>query len=464
MAKIKVGMIADAGAPTGFATVTHNVALALQETGDYDIEILGINFDGKPNKWSKVLNIWPARLGGDFLGIGHTDEFYKEVKPDVTFLFQDFWNINHYIAQLPEQAPGIVTYYPVDSPNIKGQYMLPIGATAASACYTEFGVKESIRGAKEAWTKVKQEARDMNMDLLNFITVHVYNGPTPGQRDGFGGDVIIPVKRLKQLTEPSGYEIIPHGVDVHTFYPIDKKDARKALKLGTDWFIVGNVNRNQSRKRLDLTVRGFAEFAKDKPNARLVLHCVRSDPRGWDLGQLALYYGIEDKLILTHALFDGARATEDELNQIYNSFDVQINTCGGEGWGLTNFEGAACGIPQIVPKWSATEEIWEGSGILLESVSVKHELSAINTMHAVIDTKQLSDELNLLYEDEQWAARIGEQCFAVTQRPEYKWENVAKKFDALFKKNAGRSPLSGEVALTREGVIKLKNAKKMSFE
>ncbi|MBU8921006.1 MAG: glycosyltransferase family 4 protein [Bacteroidales bacterium] len=463
MAKLKLGIVADAGSPTGFSTVTHNIAWALQESGEYDIEILGINFDGKPNEWSKKLSMWPARLGGDFLGIGYVSQFYEEVKPDVLFLFQDFWNISQYLPRLPQNAPGVVAYYPVDAPNIKGQYMLGMGATTATACYTEFGVQESMRAAKEAWKTVQEQAAQSDLDLLNFITVEIGGmNDKVGDKVG-GGQVIVPVKRLRQLCKPEGYTVIPHGVDVSIFHPVPTADAREKLKIQKDWFVVGNVNRNQSRKRQDLTIRAFAKFAEDKPDARLILHCVRNDPRGWDLHQLGVYYGVDDKIIMTHALFDGARATEEELNYIYNSFDVQINTCGGEGWGLTNFEGAACGTAQIVPDWSATKEIWEGTGLLIDVAEVRHEMSMINTMQAVIDSSHAASLLNELYEDRLKLAKVGADCLAVTQRPEYKWENVGKQFDKLFKASAGKPPKSGEVALTHDGVQKLKNAKKMQF-
>src|SRR5437773_1753 len=116
--KIKVGMIGDAGCPTGFATVTHNLARQLLSSGEFEVEIIAINYDGRPNTFSQEFKLWPARLGGDLLGVGLIPEFFSQYKPDVFFMFQDFWNIPVYIAQCPPQATGLVTYYPVDSPNV----------------------------------------------------------------------------------------------------------------------------------------------------------------------------------------------------------------------------------------------------------------------------------------------------------------------------------------------------------
>src|SRR5205823_13314929 len=97
-------------------------------------------------------------------------------------------------------------------------------------------------------------------------------------------------------------EVIPHGVDTHRFFPLSDDDvgrrveARRAMKLNDpehrDAFIVLNANRNMPRKRIDLTMQGFAEFAKDKPtNVKLYLHMALQDT-GWNVIALAKRYGI----------------------------------------------------------------------------------------------------------------------------------------------------------------------------
>ena len=454
--KIKLGIIADAGAPTGFATVTHNLAGYLQETGEYDIEIIGINFDGQPNEWSRKFNIWPARLGGDLLGIGLIPRFVNEVKPDAFLLFQDFWHFPMFISSMPKQ-PGTVLYYPVDSPNIKGQYILSMAETCAQVCYTNFGVTESMRAAEEAWKKFKQfgEMNKVNViDTFNITVAGMMNPLTGAQLPA--KQMHVHAKRLKGMRDRDNYNVIPHGIDLEKFHPVSKKGSRKLVALPFDAFIVGNVNRNQSRKRQDLSIRAFAEFAKDKPDARLVMHCVAVDAQGWDLEQLAEFYEVSDKVIFTHGSFKNTVASIDELNYLYNSFDIQINTGGGEGWGLTSFEGAACGVPQIVPDWSATKEIWEGYGKLINVASVRHEPAMINTQQAVIDTDHLVEVMNEMYESKEEREKVGEKCIEVTQRPEYRWENVGKQFDKIFKKVAGNVPAGGPIALNVQGVVELK--------
>ena len=459
MGKIKLSAICDAGCPTGFATVTHNVMGYLQDTGEYDINILGINFDGRPNEWSKKFNIWPARIGGDFLGVGATADFIKQTSPDVTFLFQDFFNLPLYISELPRLQPGVVTYYPVDAPNVKGTYLLALGSITAVACYTDFAVAESVRGVKEGWKKLLSDASKANVETLGCFNLQAGGGTDPitGQIVG-GREFTVSAQQILNLTKPENYTVIPHGIDLKSFHQVDRTKCRRFFNIPKDAFLVGNINRNQSRKRLDLTIRAFAKFAKGKSKVYLLLHSARNDPGGWDLSQLAHYYDIADKVIPSHKFFEDKTATIVELNRIYNALDVQVNTSGGEGWGLPSFEGAASSIPQLVPDWSATREIWGGHGELIKVASVIHNTSSINLMHCAIDCDDLVDKLNRLYEDKTHREQVGEQCYQVTQREEYKWENIGKQFDKLFRDSAGNSAPEREIALTLEGALKLKDS------
>ncbi len=453
MSKIKLSSVGDCGSPTGFATVMHNVMGYLQDTGEYDINILGINFDGRPNQWSKQFNIWPARIGGDFLGVGAIQDFIEQTQPDVTFLFQDFFNIPLYLGELPEDMPGVTCYYPVDAPNVKGSYLLALGGTVELACYTDFAVEESIRGMKEGWNKLMNDAAKQGLDVLDFFTLQAMGGVDPITGANIGnGSIKVYARRIHQLTKKQAFNVIPHGTDLASFHQLDKNKCREKLNIKQDIFLVGSINRNQPRKRLDLAIRAFAKFAKDKPNAYLLLHSVKNDSGGWDLSQLAAYYGVYDRIIPSHRLFKDKTATIEELNEVYNALDVQINTSGGEGWGLPSFEGAASYIPQVVPDWSATKEIWTDSAELIKIVSVSHNTSSINLMHCVIDCDDLCDILNKFYEDKEYRIKVGEACYQVTQRPEYKWEAVGKQFDAMFKRAVGKTPIQGPIGILKKKI------------
>jgi glycosyltransferase involved in cell wall biosynthesis len=455
--KITLGIIGDAGCATGFATVTHNLAGYLQDTGKYDVHLLAINFDGRTNEWSRKFDMWPARTGGDFLGVGLTPEFVETHKPDTMLVFHDFWNIPIFIGRMPPDQPGVVSYYPVDAPNIKSNFLVAMARCTALVTYTNFGAEESARAATLAWENVKSQAISNNFHVIGGSNVDVTGGFDPITRTPYAAkQVPITAQALKKYGKVESYNVIPHGVDLTSFFPMSKKASKKHLGLPPSKFVVGYVARNQSRKRQDLTIRGFSEFAKDKDDVLLVLHGTRDDPNGWDLRQLAEYYGMSSKLILTHENYESQVASIEELNHIYNAMDVSVNTGGGEGWGLPPMESAATRTAQVMPNWSATKEIWEGSGELIDVISVRHEPSKINTEQAVIDTHHFATILSELYEDRNKLDTIAEQCYQVSQKQEYKWENVGKKFEEVFEQNAGTLPPVIDMALDQQGVLELK--------
>jgi len=106
--------------------------------------------------------------------------------------------------------------------------------------------------------------------------------------------------------------------------------------------MVLNANRNQPRKRFDLTIQGFALFARGKPDKSVFLycHCGLVDI-GFNILELCVRYGIDDRLITSNSSKPLQSVPQDQLNLIYNACDVGLNTSIGEGWSLTNHEHAA---------------------------------------------------------------------------------------------------------------------------
>lgn len=411
-------VVSDASvATTGFGRVAEAVLDRLHDTGKWNIKQLGINyFDGDHDK---PYRIFSATGGGvskmDWLGYERIKPLFDEIKPDAVLLFQDFWHISEYIARIPN-APGIVAYFPVDAPNIKPTWAAPLAASTHLCTYTNFGAEEFAKSVSKVYGKITDHLKEIGKDSVTKVNFEIKNGTLD-----------VPAKRIKDLCDPKNIHVIPHGVDQGKFFPVDKREARKRFDFKDDLFIVGNVNRNQYRKRLDLSLVAFSEFAKDKEDVLLVMHDTIKSHEGWDLPQLAEHLGISEKVYISET-----RLTNEDLNLLYNTFDVSINSGGGEGWGLTAMESASCKVPQILPNWSATKEIWEGYARLIDIQSVHYAIGRLNNEHAVIDTGHLAEILNEFYEDRSLAQEVGELCFEVTQRPEYSWDAIAHTFDKIL--------------------------------
>lgn len=236
--------------------------------------------------------------------------------------------------------------------------------------------------------------------------------------------------------------VLPHAADTDIFYPQDKGACRKRLGLEEsvgDGFILLNANTNSPRKNLDLTIAGFARFLAQTPDAvgaRLWMHC---NPRGtWDIPALmkreCQNMGIADwesHLILSqdrvnelHAGTDAAMAT------IYNAADAGISTSGGEGWGLTSWEHAACRRPQIVVDYAAHGEIFAATDAWKLEPTLFRTAASHLQVHAMVDSHRVAERIGRCYDE--W--RLGSTYFAENgyqAATAISWEQVESDFYEL---------------------------------
>ena len=198
-----------------------------------------------------------------------------------------------------------------------------------------------------------------------------------------------------------------------------------------DSFVVFNGNRNQPRKRLDLTLKAFALFARGKPdNVKLCLHTGVQD-LGWNVVQLARRLGIDQRLVLTHPGSGPPHLSDEQLNLVYNAGDVGVSTAIGEGWGLVSFEHAATGAPQVLPRHSSYAELWDGAA---ELVDPAFALTVEGTLYDgwYVAEGAVAEALERLYRDPHLLAERARQAHARATDPELAWPAVAARWARVF--------------------------------
>lgn len=150
----------------------------------------------------------------------------------------------------------------------------------------------------------------------------------------------------------------PHGFDYNLYYPIPQTIARLYYNYSDDDFIILNLNRNQPRKRWDISIIAWANFLvmcynkfKKISNLKLV---VGTQINGyWDLMEV-----FNNEIRFTEIPWEEAKDTivkidnpqqlsDRDINILYNSCDIGLNTADGEGFGLCTFEGLGVGKPQV---------------------------------------------------------------------------------------------------------------------
>ena len=387
--KSKLLWVGDVVATTGFARVSENVLKRLKATGNYEIHVLGCNWHGDSTPLQQEYFLYPAsnRFQPAPFGEDRIRGLVEQIKPDVICTINDSWIINEQFNRIKDLRETLgfkfVGYYPMDSYEWYAGLLDTLNEWDAAVCYTEFGAQETINaGAKKPIT------------------------------------------------------VIPHGLTQKQFYPMDKKEARKQLGLQPDDFIVFNGNRNQFRKRIDITISGFAKFAVDRPDAKLYLHMGLKD-MGWDIMPLFARemrrQGLDpnNRIIMTTPNGGAPSVPFELLNVIYNAADVGVNTCKGEGWGLVNFEHAACKVAQIVPDHTSCKEIFEGTGEMIRSVHWDVDTNLGRIMPCPEDN-HLAEILGKYYEDRDLLADVAQKCFDRVTDVQFDWDTVASQFDGVF--------------------------------
>jgi glycosyltransferase involved in cell wall biosynthesis len=156
---------------------------------------------------------------------------------------------------------------------------------------------------------------------------------------------------------------------------------------------------------------------------------------GWDIVRLALRYGMDDRLVITANTPGLPHIPTDRLNLIYNACDVGINTSLGEGWGLTSWEHAATGKPQILPRHSALPEIWGDSAIWVPTIA-DYQYEGTHTIGRITSLEDTVKALEFAYNDWLNGSKVlnelSKKCLEIVRRPEYRWENIAKRFESIF--------------------------------
>ena len=400
--KPRILIIGEAVAPTGFARVIRSVFSRL--TDHYELHQLATRYDGGEHDWPWTLHV--ASKGASVYGYDQVVPLVESLRPDLVFLLYDISFQPVYWAHLRRASwrPPVVMYTPVEAGPIAPEIIEPLEGVARYVMYNEFG-------------------RGVIADSLAAIRT---------RRPDFGF---------------SPLDVIAHGVDQDHFFPLSASAAGSAnevarrlaarQQLGIDTpetrgaFIVLNANRNMPRKRIDLTLQGFAQFARDKPaNVKLYLHMATEDS-GWNVLLLAKRYGIFDRLIMTRA--DNQRPAFDDatMNALYNACDVGLTTSTGEGWGMVAFEHGATRAAQVMPRHTSLAELWDGAAEFIEPVCSMTWPGNL-TEGQVVSAEGVAAALQRLYEDSAHRDRLAHRAYANAHRPEFAWDVVAAQWRRLL--------------------------------
>jgi glycosyltransferase involved in cell wall biosynthesis len=168
-------------------------------------------------------------------------------------------------------------------------------------------------------------------------------------------------KGLESYGSHSDIKILEHAVDPTVFTSMStaqRQQVRRGMNIPEDAVIFLNANRNSQRKRLDLTIGGFARLLKTVPNAYLIIASNLTPQSGayYDIQRVFMeelkFLGLDPRRYGSRLMLidtSPPQVLNDEaINQLYNVADIGINTSDGEGFGLCQLEHMYTGAPQLV--------------------------------------------------------------------------------------------------------------------
>jgi glycosyltransferase involved in cell wall biosynthesis len=204
---------------------------------------------------------------------------------------------------------------------------------------------------------------------------------------------------------------IPHGVDTESFNP-DKKDPTYKERFGIpdDHKVILHIGRLAARKGVAEVLRSFKIVQSKLPKVKLLI--VGTGPLEKKLKSLATALDIEKNTIFT-----GTVSFKD-LQMFYASCDIFLMHSYWEGFGMTNQEALASGLPCICTNvGGAPDIIQEGSNGYLVDVG---------------DTNMMAKyAIKILSDDDQHAAMSKTARKSMLQG--FKWHDMVDSYFELYK-------------------------------
>jgi D-inositol-3-phosphate glycosyltransferase len=213
--------------------------------------------------------------------------------------------------------------------------------------------------------------------------------------------------------------VVPCGVDLDVFFPIDKPSARRELGLAAHDRIVLFVGRIEPLKGIDVLIGAAAQLHEDE---NLCVLIVGGDERAAD--EIAtLRAQAEDLGIADHISFVGS-VDHAKLPLYYNAADVCVVPSYYESFGMVAVEAMACGTPVVASRVGGlTSTITDGeTGFLIPWRC----------------PDPFAERMELLLDNDELRRSFGLAAREAAER--YRWENVADAVAALYESLLAAQP------------------------
>ena len=156
--------------------------------------------------------------------------------------------------------------------------------------------------------------------------------------------------RMAQLgTSPEKIRVIPNGVDVERFFPVDRHDARYQLGLEPNNPTIVCVAALTAGKRHEMLIQALSRVVKLIPEVRAYI--VGEGPLRAKLQTQIEEHG------MNHQVFLAGGKPNADLRLWFSAADVSCLASSREGWPNVVMESIACGTPVVATRVGGIPEI-----------------------------------------------------------------------------------------------------------
>jgi D-inositol-3-phosphate glycosyltransferase len=232
--------------------------------------------------------------------------------------------------------------------------------------------------------------------------------------------------------DPDRVFVVPPGVDLSMFQPIDRAEARRKIGYGTGRLLLF-AGRLERLKGVDVAINALA-LLRDRAHDDVRLLILGEDSREGEesekerLKALSLEARVRDRVD-----FLGSVA-HHELPYFYSAADVVVMPSYSESFGLVALEAQASGRPVVAADVSGLRSVVRDdvSGYLIDG----HEPAAY------------AERIGRLLNDPEMARQMGARGRLLAQR--FSWTRTADRLELLFERIADRAQMRVHASARQE--------------
>jgi len=211
--------------------------------------------------------------------------------------------------------------------------------------------------------------------------------------------------------DPARVRVVPCGVDLDLFTPMDKEVARRRLQLRDGERIILFVGRIEPLKGIDVLIGAAAQLHENE-NFRVLI--VGGDARAAD--EVAQLRSLAERLGVDHHIAFVGAVEHHELPLYYNAADVCVVPSYYESFGLVAIESMACGTPVVASRVGGLAS------------TVRHgETGYLVSWRC---PEPFAERLELLLDNDELRASFGRAAREAVER--FRWANVTDAVASVY--------------------------------